>query len=132
MQSVLLSDEHQNAFANAALLLRYDPEENVPIAAHKLNTARRSGDRGADLWHTFNRVQENIIQGGLRGVNRNGGRMSTRQVTGVSENVRLNRALWSLGVEMGLINQKNGLFHDTPGALGISGLQPEYRFQIRQ
>ena len=22
----------------------------------------------------------------------------------------------------GLINQKNGLFHDTPGALGISGL----------
>jgi len=41
-----------------------------------------------------------IIQGGLRGINRNGGRMSTRQVTGVSENVRLNRALWSLGVEM--------------------------------
>jgi hypothetical protein len=100
MQSVILSDDQQNAFANAALLLRYDPEENVPIAAHKLNTARRSGDRGADLWHTFNRVQENIIQGGLRGVNRNGGRMSTRQVTGVSENVRLNRALWSLGVEM--------------------------------
>jgi len=61
MQSVLLSDEQQNAFANAALLLRYDPEENVPIAAHKLNTARRSGDRGADLWHTFNRVQENIM-----------------------------------------------------------------------
>lgn len=100
MQSVILNDDQQNAFASAALLLRYDPEENVPIPAHKLNTARRSGDRGADLWHTFNRVQENIIQGGLRGVNRNGGRMSTRQVTGVSENVRLNRALWSLGVEM--------------------------------
>jgi endonuclease G len=32
----------------------------------------------------------------------------------------------------GLINQKNGLFHDTPGALGISDLQPKYRFQIRQ
>ena len=36
------------------------------------------------------------------------------------------------GTFKGLINQKNGLFHDTPGALGISGLQPEYRFQIRQ
>ena len=29
----------------------------------------------------------------------------------------------------GLINQKNGLFHDTPGALGISGVQTKYRFQ---
>jgi len=33
---------------------------------------------------------------------------------------------------LGLFNQKNGLFNDTSGALGISGLQPKYRFQIRQ
>ena len=32
----------------------------------------------------------------------------------------------------GLINQKNGLYRDTLGALGVSGLQPKYRFQIRQ
>jgi len=100
MQSVVLSPGQQNAFANAALQLRYDPDENVPIEAYKLNAARRSSDRGDDLWHTLNRVQENMIQGGVRGINRNGGRMSTRQVTGVSENIRLNRALWSLGVEM--------------------------------
>jgi len=100
MQSVVLSPGQQNAFANAALQLRYDPAENVPIEAYKLNAARRSSDRGDDLWHTLNRVQENMIQGGVRGINRNGGRMSTRQVTGVSENIRLNRAIWSLGVEM--------------------------------
>jgi hypothetical protein len=41
-----------------------------------------------------------MIQGGLRGKNANGGRMTTRQVTGVSENVRLNRALWTLAEEM--------------------------------
>jgi hypothetical protein len=29
----------------------------------------------------------------------------------------------------GLINQKNGLFHDTPVALGISDVQTKYRFQ---
>lgn len=100
MQSVVLSPGQQSAFANAALQLRYDPDDNVPIEAHKLNAARRSSDRGDDLWHTLNRVQENIIQGGVRGINRNGGRMSTRQVTGVSENIRLNRAIWSLGLEM--------------------------------
>lgn len=100
MQSVVLSPGQQNAFANAALQLRYDPDDNVPIEAYKLNAARRSSDRGDDLWHTLNRVQENMIQGGVRGINRNGGRMSTRKVTGVSENIRLNRAIWSMGVEM--------------------------------
>ena len=100
MQSIQLTQGQQNAFANAALQLRYDPEDNVPIEGYKLNTPRRTADQGADLWRTFNRVQENIIQGGLRGLNRNGGRMTTRQVTGVSENVRLNRALWSLAEEM--------------------------------
>ena len=30
---------------------------------------------------------------------------------------------------LGLINQKNGLFHGTPGTLGISGVQTKYRFQ---
>jgi thioesterase domain-containing protein/acyl carrier protein len=34
--------------------------------------------------------------------------------------------------DLGLFNQKNGLSRDTPGALDISGLQPKYRFQIRQ
>ena len=49
---------------------------------------------------TFNRVQENIIQGGLEGLNRNGNRITTRKVTGLSENIRLNRSLWTLAEEM--------------------------------
>jgi len=57
-------------------------------------------DRGADLWRTFNRVQENLMQGGLQGRNANGGRSTTRRVSSVSENIRLNRALWTLADEM--------------------------------
>ena len=38
---------------------------------------------------------------------------------------------WVDPLFMGLINQKNGLSRDTPGALSIRGLQPKYRFQIR-
>jgi hypothetical protein len=100
MKQIELKPEHQQAFARAALQLRYDPQENVPIEPGQLNQARRSEDRGADLWHTFNRVQENLIRGGLRGHNANGGRMTTREVKGVSENVKLNRALWTLAEEM--------------------------------
>jgi hypothetical protein len=33
---------------------------------------------------------------------------------------------------LGLINQKNGLSRHPSGALGITGLQPKYRFQNRQ
>jgi len=100
MQGVVLNVKQQNAFANAALQLRYDPEDNIPILAHHLNVARRVEDQGTDLWRTFNRVQENILQGGLQGLNRNGKPVTTRKVTGLSENIRLNRALWTLAEEM--------------------------------
>jgi len=100
MKQIELRPEHQQAFARAALSLRYDPEENVPIEPHQLNQVRRVDDRGADLWRTFNRVQENLVRGGLSGRNANGRRTTTREVRGVSENLRLNRALWTLAEEM--------------------------------
>ena len=100
MQGIDLNLRQQNAFVNAALSLRYAPDENSPITAQQLNQPRRTDDRGCDLWRTFNRVQENLLQGGLQGLNRNGGRITTRKVTSVSENVRLNRALWTLAEEM--------------------------------
>jgi Domain of unknown function (DUF932) len=94
-QSVQLQPLEQMAFANAARLLRWN-EGEAPVSANSLLTARRWDDRGADLWTTFNRVQESLIKGGVRGRNANGGRMSTRAVTGVAEDIRLNKALWSL------------------------------------
>jgi hypothetical protein len=100
MKRIELRPEQQQAFARAALSVRYDPEENVPIEPDQLNQARRFDDRGADLWRTFNRVQENLLRGGLSGRNANGRRTTTREVKGVSENVRLNRALWTLAEEM--------------------------------
>ena len=44
------------------------------------------------------------MQGGLQGFTRNGGRTTTRKVTGLSENVRLNRALWTLAEEMATLS----------------------------
>jgi len=65
-----------------------------------ISTPRRFEDRGNDLWTTFNRIQENLMRGGLSGHNRNGRRLTTRPIAGVSENVRLNRALWTLTERM--------------------------------
>jgi hypothetical protein len=41
----------------------------------------------------MNRVQENMINGGLPGRAANGRRQQTRPVQGIDQNVRLNRAL---------------------------------------
>lgn len=98
-RALALPEPAQQAFAKAALELRYE-EGEAPIQPEQLNQPKRQADRGSDLWKTFNRVQENMIRGGVRGRNSSGGRMSTRAVNSVGENVRLNKALWTLAEEM--------------------------------
>lgn len=95
-----LSAPQQEAFANAALTLRYDQNE-APVTAAQIVRPRRSDDVGPTMWNTFNTVQENIMNGGLRGRNpETHRRLRTRAVTGISENTRLNKALWTLTEEM--------------------------------
>lgn len=98
-KSVQLNYDEQRVFANSALQLKYDDGAS-PIKAVDLLDVRRMGDRSNDLWTVFNRTQEALIRGGVQGRSATGRRMSTRAVTGVSENVRLNKALWSLAEQM--------------------------------
>ena len=72
-------------------------------AADSVLRPNRYEDRKPDLWTTFNRIQENIIRGGVRGHTTTGKRTTTREVGGVSENVRLNKALWALADGMAQI-----------------------------
>ena len=95
-----LSPAESKAFAEGAILLRYDDLETAPVGPTKLLESRRSEDAAGDLWSTFNRVQENLIRGGIKDYSRrkeNGRRHArTRGVAGLDENVRLNKALWHL------------------------------------
>lgn len=97
---IILKPEQKIAFAESALGLKWDSEESFPVTADQLITPRRIADQSNDLWTTFNILQENIIQGGLRYRTDKGARNRTRGVTSVSENVRLNTALWSLTEKM--------------------------------
>jgi hypothetical protein len=99
-----LSDGQQRAFAAAALTLKYD-EEEAPFSADKLLTVKRREDAAPTLWNTLNTVQENVIRGGVGYVLRDeSGRRKqirrTREVNGIDQNVKLNRALWVLAEEM--------------------------------
>jgi hypothetical protein len=105
---LLLTDGEQNAFAQAAHTLRFADSEGkitTPITPAQLLAPRRYADEGKDLWHTFNRVQENVIAGGLSAIQRNAAgqrvrRVSTRRINGIDQDVRLNRALWQLAEHM--------------------------------
>jgi hypothetical protein len=96
MRAVVLDAAEQGAFATAALSLKYEPDpvRPAPVTASQLLEVRRSADGGADLWSTFNRVQEALVTGGLRGRRADGGPMRTRPVQGIDANLKLNRALW--------------------------------------
>ncbi|NUY02382.1 DUF932 domain-containing protein [Paraburkholderia youngii] len=103
MRAVDLSRDEQHAFARSALALRYDPtdaEALAPVTESQLLVPRRFEDRRDDLWTVFNRVQENLTKGGLHGRSRSGRAMSTRPITGIDQNVKLNRALWMLADAM--------------------------------
>lgn len=101
MKSLTLNNGEQSAFARAALALKYDIElAPAPVTESQVLRPRRMEDGANDLWTTFNRVQENIVKGGLRGRNATGQVRNTREVKGIDQNIKLNRALWVLAEEM--------------------------------
>lgn len=103
-RSTVLDDEESVIFAKAALQLRYGDEP--PIAADQLLRPRRYEDARPDLWTRFNVIQEHILKGGNRAYASNGRRTTTKAITSVNEDVRLNKALWTLADEMARLKNK--------------------------
>lgn len=103
MKRITLSQEEQQLLATSALSLKYEPSDTkpAPVTATDVLQARRYEDNKDDLWTTFNRLQENLVQrGGLRARSANGRTMRTRPVVGIDQNVKLNKALWMLAEGM--------------------------------
>ncbi|MCD2175955.1 DUF932 domain-containing protein [Rhizobium sp. C4] len=105
--SLRLNAEEKHSLAQSAHLLRFgdtEGETKTPIRPEQLLTERRTGDMASDLWTTWNVVQENAIKGGIRAVTRDEfgrrRRMTSRAVTGIDQDIELNKALWLLGAEM--------------------------------
>jgi hypothetical protein len=117
-QEVKLSDAAMREFAFKAALLRWtNPSEYKQAieteqdpsgvyvgvqTVNDLNAAQRFEDGGADLWRTFNRVQENIIGGGAKVMSITGkkeGYRTAKAVKAAPEVVRINRELWNLAEE---------------------------------
>jgi hypothetical protein len=118
MKALTLSSDEQRVFASAALTARFGTVEErtdtetgrvtpIPVTVERALSVRRIEDRSNDLWTTFNRLQETTVRGGDRHaqLSAQGRRGRTRAVTGISQNVALNRALWELAEGMRAIKE---------------------------
>jgi hypothetical protein len=102
-----LNLDERLALAEAAHVLRFGDEEKGvggALQPDRLLGVRRQEDKKDDLWTTFNVVQENVIRGGqsAAGTDANMRRrvFTSREVKGIDDNVRLNKALFVLGQRM--------------------------------
>ena len=99
-KNIDLTEDQQIRFAQAANELKPLPEavnvENL-LNTHRYQDRKDNVTGKRDLYTTFNVIQENMLRGGLRGRNlETRRRVSTRAIKSVSEDIRLNKALWVL------------------------------------
>ena len=113
-KEIIISKSEQLAFAEAALLAKYGKPEQGTISEKfnldSLIAPMRNIDRlvGSynhpvtenSLWNSFNILQEKLVEKGGRFVRNNYKTKRARAITSVSENVRVNQALWSLTEKM--------------------------------
>lgn len=101
-RQIQLERQEQLLLAEAAHSLRFEEDSTLAVAItpERLLTVRRYNDNGNDLWSVFNRIQENVIRGGLRGRTEGFRAVRTKAVKGIDNDVRLNKAMWTLAEKM--------------------------------
>lgn len=96
MRSFNASTSDRLLLAETARQIRWAGADHIPVESQQLIVPRRFEDRAPDIWTQFNVVQENTMKGGVAGRTSTNRNTSTREVTSVSESVRINRALWQM------------------------------------
>jgi len=86
-----LNKIEQATLANYAVEVRYRGYNKNKLEAKELLKVRRDADSGDDLWTVFNRIQENVMVGG---VDMKTGRKS-KGVTSYSISMDVNKRLWA-------------------------------------
>ncbi len=100
MQAREMFKDEQLAFAGRALALKYPDVTESGMVPAQLLTIRRPQDIADDLYTVLNRIQENLLRGGLTRRAPSGRLTRTRRVTSIRKDVTLNSQLWDLASEV--------------------------------
>ena len=97
---IQLSSSEQRTLANAAIDLRFDTQKHN-IRPDELLRVHRYEDGDSSLWTIFNRIQEAIIRGGVKGRNMLTGRnFTSKAITAIDAQFSLNKELWTTAQTM--------------------------------
>jgi hypothetical protein len=99
MEKRVLPKDEQIEFAEQALAVRFADPAQSGMQPSQLLTCRRLEDLGNDLWSVLNKVQENLLRGGLSRRATSGRLARTRRITSIREDVRINSRLWDLAAK---------------------------------
>lgn len=110
MQDRILTTDEREQFAIKALALR-EPTRFMKEGQIRLDEITKSmnpvevlmpirpEDESADLWTTFNLIQEKTIKGLYERKSAKGKKSSPREITNAARNLNYNRQLWSIAEE---------------------------------
>lgn len=102
MSDIILSEDQKMDFADRVLNFWPLPH----LKPEQLLEARRSEDKGDDLFRVYNVIQENITKGGIRFTtetkNKSGEKRmaQTRGITAITNDINFNSKLWNLTEEL--------------------------------
>ena len=65
----------------------------------EVNASQRTEDTGGDLWSSFNRIQENILEGNFKYKTKNGKLRFARPVKNFVQDVNLNKEMFKVALE---------------------------------
>jgi len=95
-RGIELSNRRVVSFAEKAAKLRFGEEAGGAYSVEQILHVRRPEDAGNSLWRVMNRVQENLMRGGVEGRSANGRKIASRAVNNITLNLSFNKGLWSL------------------------------------
>lgn len=97
MAQLTLSHDQQMEFAAQASKLRW--KDSQPVDYSEIIRPRRFADTGNSLWVTYQKAQESLIRGGLRGYTTTNKVQTIKGLTSVDRNLKINGKLWDLATE---------------------------------
>ena len=95
-QQIELTDRKVVSFAEKAAQLRFGEKAAQAYSRDQVLATKRTEDEGNSLWRVMNRVQENLMRGGVEGKSATGRKVTSRDVKNITLDLAFNRGLWQL------------------------------------
>lgn len=95
-QQIELTDRKVISFAEKAAALRFGEKAGGAYNRDEVLAVKRDEDAGSNLWRVMNRVQENLLRGGVTGQTATGRKVTSRAANSLTLDLEFNRGLWRL------------------------------------